>query len=130
MYPFFLCFASFSPKEIFRSYALAFKKQDDDAVEDERTKQYSQQLAVGIEYFTTFNKLLILTALSAMLLALVFLLGYIGDNTMFGSGLAVTLLAPFYAIIFMILVTVPFRSALKKKMVQCIDFQGGNKSTI
>ena len=107
-----MSFAAFSPREMRRSFHAAFSRE---AVEPGELKAASV-------FFAALSRYIILSGLIGVLTGIISLLGAISRNPDVKSnaagGFALLLVSAFYAIILLLVVAVPFRAAVDKKLAR------------
>ena len=101
-----LTLSSFSPSEIADSFCLGFKKDGTDPA----------KLRKGILFFDTLRNYVILSGLTGVFIGLIAMLAEINDTSKIGLAMSMTLLAFLYAVVFLLIVVVPFRTGLKKRL--------------
>lgn len=106
--PVILSLSSYSPAEIKESFSIAFQKK-------ENTKSRYEK---ALNYFKALNKYLAGAAVIGILIAFVAVLTNYEDKKNFGLGLSVSLLIILYAAVLIILIVVPFTTALRKKLAE------------
>lgn len=78
-----------------------------------------RELLEARAYFTALGKYLIVSGLVGFLLGAVIMLSNLGgDPSVIGAGTAVALLTVLYAIVFYILIPVPFVTGIQRKLAQ------------
>ncbi len=111
-----MSFASFSPGEMGRSFRAAFGRE---AVEEGDLKAASV-------FFRALARYIVLSGLIGVLTGIISLLGAIsrtpGLKENAAGGFALLLVSAYYAIILLLVVAVPFRAAVDKKLAK---IQGG-----
>ncbi len=104
--------ASFSPREIGKSFRVAFARQPAEPAE----------LRTAAAFFRALQRYLILSGLIGVFTGVISLLGWIGQkpslSTNVASGFALLLISAFYAIVLLLTVAVPFRSAVDKRLAE------------
>ncbi len=111
LFPLLMSFGSHSPREIGRSYAVAFGASGATRAEIEG----------AVAYFDGLNRYLVCGGALGVSVGLVAILGFagLGSNVeAVGKGLAVCLLSAVYAIVLIAVVAVPFRAAVRKRLAQ------------
>lgn len=104
-----MSFASHSPREIGRSYRVAFSSRSATRAEIESARVY----------FDHLNRYLAYGGALGVTIGLVAILGFagiVGDVGAVGRGLAVCLLSAVYAVVLIAVVAVPFRAAVCKRL--------------
>ncbi len=108
---FALLLAGFSPAEIIRAFAIALDKNSGSASEYKKS----------ILMFDGIFNYILASALCAVILGFVLMLSHPKEPEKFGFGLAVCLLTILYALIMILVVVLPFKLALKKKLIEIDD---------
>ena len=72
----------------------------------------------GIVFFAAMQRYLILSAVVANLIGLIAILSTLGEPKQIGLGLALSLLTIFYAVIFILVLALPFRTSLERKLAE------------
>ena len=110
----FLVLASYSFGEIGQAFTSAFKKRDSTPTE----------LKNGLLFFKSLQTYLILSAVIATLIGFMSMLVDLKDKNLLASGIAVSLLSILYSLVLMMIITVPFRTGITKKLN---ELEGGGK---
>ncbi|MBN2532250.1 MAG: hypothetical protein JXB88_05130 [Spirochaetales bacterium] len=106
--PVILSLSSYSPAEIAENFVIAFSRK-------EKTKnQYEKALI----FFRALQKYSIGAAVIGILIAFIAMLVKIEDKSMIGYGLSVSFTNVLYAATLILLIVVPFTTALKKKLAE------------
>jgi len=103
-----LCLATFPPRVIGRSFTVAFIRQP--ASEPEL-----RQAAV---FFRSMERYLLLSGLIGAIIGIVTMLTLLLDVAKFGQGLAILLLTVFYAVLLMLVLAIPFRTAVERRLAE------------
>ena len=106
--PIILSLSSYSPAEIAESFVIVFSKKE------KTKKQYEKALV----FFKALNKYLICAAVIGIHIAFIAMLATIEDKSMIGFGLSVSLTNILYAGSLILLIVIPFTTALKKKLAE------------
>lgn len=109
MPPLFLSLTVFKPAEVLNSFVLACSK------EIANPTQYKKALV----FFSSLQSYMILSAIAAFFIGNILMLSgliHIKDPEVFGSGFAASLISVLYAALLILLVVLPFRSMLQKKL--------------
>jgi hypothetical protein len=108
-----MSFASFTPREIGGSFRAAFVRSHADAA----------LLRTAAAFFRALERYIILSGFLGVLIGLVSMLVVMGsgkgvpDNKV-TVGFSLLLLSVFYALVFLLLIAVPFRSAADRKLAE------------
>ncbi len=100
--------ASYGLSEMGSYFALAFKKEGAAPVALEK----------GIHFFDTLQTYFKISAAIAFSMGLILILATLDDLSKIGPYLAVAVISVLYACVLALLLTVPFRTALEKKMIE------------
>ncbi|MFC1729413.1 MotA/TolQ/ExbB proton channel family protein [candidate division KSB1 bacterium] len=103
-----LMLCTFSPAEMVGCFTTAFKREKADEVNVER----------GVLFFQTLQNYLLLSGIFSTFLGIVLMLANLEDPEAIGPGLAVALLTILYALFLIMIVTVPFKSGLKRMLIE------------
>lgn len=101
-----LSLCTFSPVEIGRAFALAFR----------RTEVDQSELRAAILYFRSLQWYLIVSGLIGFFIGLIAILAGLGTAKTVGAGLAIALLTVFYSLLLAAVVAVPFRTGLERRL--------------
>ncbi len=103
-----LLLGHFSPKEMIESFRCAGAAERSEA-----------EMKRALLFFETFHRLTIISGFMSFMLGLImFLAGMdLTNEKAAGPFLAVAIMTVLYALIIIMLVTVPFQSAIRKKMI-------------
>jgi len=99
-------FAAHSPREVGRSYRLAFSGRGGSR----------EELEQAATYFDGLMRYLACGGAIGALMGFVEMLRTIGDMASVGRGLATCLLSALYAVLLIAVVGVPFRTAIRKRL--------------
>ncbi len=72
----------------------------------------------GIGFFKTMQKYLFIASGVGVMIGLIAMLATLDDPEYIGKGIALALLTMLYSLYFTMIIAIPFRSALEKKLVQ------------
>ena len=111
LFPVLMSFGSHGPREIGKSYRVAFEVPGATRAE----------LETALAYFEGLGRYLAWGGALGVTVGLVVVLGYAGlgnDVAAVGKGLALCLLSAVYAIALICLVAIPFRAAVRKRLAQ------------
>lgn len=103
---FVLSLCSFSPAEIGRAFALAFRRSEAD----------QDEVRLAILYFRSLQWYLFAAGFIGLLVGVITILGNLHSATSAGTGAAISLLTLFYALALAAIVAVPFRTGLERKL--------------
>ena len=101
-----LLLSNFSLREIFRYFAIGFKK-------DEISRE---ELKNGILFFKSLQRYLIISGFTGFLVGAIVLLWGFEDPSSLASGLAVALITILYALMLTACLALPFRTGLQRKL--------------
>jgi flagellar motor component MotA len=99
-------FAAHSPREVWRSCRLALSDREGSREELEQAAAYFDGLA---RYLACGGAIGVMTGIVAILVS-------VKDVESAGRGFALCLLAALYAVLLVVLVAVPFRTAIRKRL--------------
>jgi flagellar motor component MotA len=105
---FVLLLTNFSVREMGRSFAVGFRKKDAD-IED---------LKRGFVFFQSMQYYLILSGVLGTMVGTIALLSNLKDSSTIGSGTALALITILYGVVFLMLVAIPFKTGIKKRIVE------------
>ena len=103
--PFLFVSTLFGFKEMGLAFSMPFKKETD-----------KNKLTNGINFFKTFGKIIWLSALIAIVIGVLTMLGSLDPNNSIGSNQKFALLSVSYAAMINIMVIIPFTTFLKKQL--------------
>lgn len=106
--PLLFSFAAFGLSTFGRSFAVAFSG----------VVASKQELEIAKRLFGTLQKHFILTGLITTMIGLIAILANIEGADSIGGGLSVALITLFYSLVFVLAVTVPFKAAVGKRLVE------------
>lgn len=92
-------------REMGKAFALAFA----DTAE-------RGELSWADAFFTTMGRYFTMSGLGGFFLGIVIMLKYLADKSMIGPNLAVALLSVLYAILFQLIIVIPMRALIQKKI--------------
>ncbi len=98
--------ATYSFGEIRNCFVIGFRKSGVDKVD----------IKNAILFFSSLQKYLILSGLLGTFVGVIALLSFLGSPGEVGKGMAVALLISFYAVILSIVIAVPFKTGLQKRL--------------
>lgn len=78
----------------------------------------AQEMELGVLFFSTLTAYFFLSAAVAAGTGIIAILTNISDNMAVGQVVALALLSTYYSLILTLLVTFPFRAALRKKLIE------------
>jgi flagellar motor component MotA len=104
-----LLLGHFSPKEMIEAFRCA----------GAAAERSDAELKKALLFFETFHRLTIISGFMSFMLGLIlFLAGMdLSDEKAAGPFMAVAVMTVLYALIIIMMITVPFQSAIKKKMI-------------
>ena len=105
---FFLSLGVFGFREIGRAFSVGFRKEG--AVEADLRK--------ALVFFEALPQYLILSGLLGTLLGVMTMMRWIDDLRSMGSGMALALLTVVYSLILTMVLVVPFRSGIRRKLAE------------
>jgi flagellar motor component MotA len=97
--------AAYGPTEIAAAFRAAFAEA---AVSSEARK--------GAAFFASFQRILLASTVATILIAVIALLSKVNDLTKIGASLAIAVVSPLYAALVLMLVVLPPRAALEKRL--------------
>lgn len=105
-----LCLAAFPPRVIGRSFTVAFSRQT-------ASEQELRQAAV---FFRTLERFILLSGVIGALIGIVTILSQQQDVPMkkIGQGFALLLITVFYALVLTLVLAVPFRAAVERRLAE------------
>lgn len=103
-----LLVSSFRLKEIGSFFAGAFRERTADI----------PTLKKGICFFTAMQRYLIISAVIGTMIGVIAMLSILGEPRAIGSGLGLALLTILYAVVLILVVAVPFRTSLARKLAE------------
>ncbi|TFG60121.1 MAG: hypothetical protein E4H36_12605 [Spirochaetales bacterium] len=109
-----LLVCSFRLREIGSYFAAAFRGRGAD----------TSTLKKGIGFFLAMQRYLIISAVLATMIGIIALLSVLGDPTYVSKGLALALLSILYAVTLILVVALPFRTSLERKLAEAEGFAG------
>jgi len=77
-----------------------------------------KELKVGIEFFSTLTKYFFLSAAIGTGTGLIAILTNLSDVERIGAVVALAMLSTYYSLILTLFITLPFRSGLRKKLIE------------
>lgn len=104
----FLALSSYSFNEIGRAFRSAFANNQTTPVD----------LQNALLFFTSLCSYVLLSAGIATLIGFIAILGHIGDKSMIGTGVAMSLLSILYALVLLLVIILPFKTGIKKKLIE------------
>lgn len=102
----FLSLCTFSPAEIVRYFAIAFRKEGSE----------ESELRAGIVFFRSLQWYLIAAGLIGFFIGFITIMAGLNSASSIGGGLAIALLTVLYSLLLAAGVAVPFRAGLERKM--------------
>ena len=106
--PLLIALATYSPAEIVDCFAVAFSKERVDIGRIEK----------GIHFFSILRSYLIITALIAFMIGFILIMATVEDLSQIGPYAAVAVVCIYYALLLILLVTIPFKAGLEKKKIE------------
>ncbi len=103
-----LCFATFSPRDMGRSFRAAFS----------RGQVETSELKTAAVFFRALERYILLSGFLGALLGVMSLLWMMRSDTKIATGFAMLLISVFYALILLFVLAVPFRVAVDRKLVE------------
>ena len=104
--PFFMLLATFTPREMGRSFRVAF----DGVPADEGS------LRSAAAFFRTAQTYVLLTGFIGAMIGVVAMLAELTDETQLGFGLALAFMTILYSICLLFTLVVPFRTAVRRRI--------------
>ncbi|MCK5200024.1 MAG: MotA/TolQ/ExbB proton channel family protein [Spirochaetales bacterium] len=101
-----LLLANYSLRDIRKHFAMGFKKENFD----------STDLKNGIVFFSALQKYLLLSGMMGTFIGMIAMLAMLDDTAKIGRALSLSLLTALYAIILSMVVAVPFKAGLQKRL--------------
>ncbi len=105
---FVLLLMNFSVREMGRSFAAGFKKEAANL----------DDLKKGFIFFQSMQFYLILSGILGTLVGAIAMLSSLRDSSRIGWGAALALITMLYGIIFFMLVALPFKTGIKKRIIE------------
>ena len=106
--PLLMAMATYSPAEIVDCFAVAFRKEGADPAMIEK----------GIHFFSILRSYLTVTALIAFMIGFILIMSVAEDLSRIGPKMALSLICIYYALLLMLLVTIPFKAGLERKKIE------------
>jgi len=105
-----LCLAAFPPRVIGRSFTVAFSRQT-------ASEQELRQAAV---FFTSLQRCFLLSGAIGALIGIVTILAQLQEAAMakLGQGFALLLITVLYALVLTLVLAVPFRAAVERRLAE------------
>lgn len=105
-----MSFAAFSPRDIGKSFRVAFTRQPAEPAE----------LRTAAAFFKALERYIILSGLIGVFTGVISMLGAVSRDSSLNiaSGFALLLVSAFYAIVLLLVVAVPFKAAVDKRLAQ------------
>jgi flagellar motor component MotA len=105
-----LCLAAFPPRVIGRSFRSAFSRQE----------ASEPDLHQAVAFFRFLERAFLLSGFIAALIGIVTILSQLREVAMenIGRGFALLLISVFYSLILMLLLAVPFRAAVERRLAE------------
>jgi len=103
--PFVVLLATFTPREMGRSFHAAFQGVSADPA----------TLRTAGAFFKAAQSYVVLSGVAGAFVGLVAMLAEISDNTDVGFGMALVLMTLLYSVCLLIIVVIPFRTAIARK---------------
>ena len=105
---FVLLLMNFSVREMGRSFAVGFRKKDANL----------EDLKRGFIFFQTMQFYLLLAGFLGTMIGAMAMLVHLKDSTRVTSGAALSLMTFLYGFVFLMLVAIPFKTGIKKRIVE------------
>lgn len=105
---FVLLLMNFSVREMGRSFAVGFRKKDADL----------EDLKKGFIFFQTMQFYLLLAGFLGTMVGAIAMLVHLKDSDRVTSGAALALITILYGVVFLMLVAIPFKTGIKKRIVE------------
>lgn len=106
-FTFIMLCTHYSPVEMGRAFRAGMEKTKDST---------EKELHDALNFFKTMQALFILNGFLGTLYGWISILTSLGDKQQMGRGFAASILTILYAVLFIIMISLPFQSAIKKKM--------------
>ena len=106
--PLLIAMATYSPAEIVECFAVAFRKEGAEPAMIEK----------GIHFFSILRSYLIFSALIAFMIGFILIMATVEDLSRIGPYTSVAVVCIFYALVLILLVTIPFKAGLEKKKIE------------
>ena len=103
-----LSLASFPPSTVGRSFAVAF----------ERRKATDAELKAAAVFFRSLQSFVLLSGAISSMIGLVTILANLRDLSSVGKGAALLLVSLFYALVLTLVVAIPFRTAVERRLAE------------
>ncbi len=107
-----MCFAVFSPRDIGRSFRAAWG----DVVE--------RDLKAAAVFFRALERYFLLSGLLGVLMGVISMLAATASDADMKTGFALLLISIFYALTLLLVLAVPFRIAVEKKLTELVEKSG------
>ena len=104
--PFFMLLGSFTPREMGRSFLVAFSGTDADKA----------VLATAASFFKAAQSYVLLTGFIGALIGVVAMLAELTDKTNLGFGLALVLMTILYSLCLLSILVIPFRVGVQRRL--------------
>ena len=104
---FFLSLGVFGLREMGRAFTAGWR---DGLSETELRK--------ALAYFDALQQYLIISGVIGTLIGVTTILGQYGDSGSVGKGMALSLLTVLYSLVFMMVIVIPFRSGIRKRLAE------------
>ena len=106
--PSFAVIGAFGFSTFLRSFRLAFAG----------TNATVKQLKTGVALFAAFGRCLLLTGVITSMIGLIGMLGDLREAHELGRAIAISLVTLFYALILIFIVTIPFKAAHERRLLE------------
>jgi flagellar motor component MotA len=103
-----LSLAVFPPRVIGRSFRSAFARQEASEAD----------LRQAVTFFRFLERMLLLSGFIAALIGIVTILSQLRSVEVIGKGFALLLISVFYSLVLMLLLAVPFRAAVERRLAE------------
>jgi flagellar motor component MotA len=97
--------AAYGPSEIAAAFRAAFAEGAESA-----------EARKGAAFFVSFQRILLASTVASILIAVIALLSKVNDLSKIGASLAIAVISPLYAALVLMLVVLPLRAALEKRL--------------
>ncbi len=112
--PFFLVVGGFGLSVLGRSFHVAFLG----------VPTTPQELEMGVSLFGALQRYLLLTGLITTMIGFIAMLSNLYETNQIGPMIALALITLFYSMMLILAVTVPFKSALEKRLIERVGANG------
>jgi flagellar motor component MotA len=106
--PLLLCFTTFTPADMGRSFRAAFG----------RGRTEKKELEVAVVFFLALQRYLLLSACIGALIGIMSMLSQTQDLKAIGMGFAMLLICVFYAVVLIMVLAMPFRVSAERKLAE------------